>query len=111
MTLVWLLRNLPVLAVMLGGTFLVLWGGRLIHERTRLSAELGQVQRQLSTALIELDRVEEAARIHRAHLARAEEAARRWSLIANDLQRMEGQDAPLSPLLGHIAERLYQTRP
>lgn len=111
MTLVWLLRNLPVLAVALGGAVLVLWGGRLMQERTRLSAELGQLQRQLSTALIELDRAQEAARIHRAHLARAEDAARRWSGIANELQRMEGQDAPLSPLLGHTAERLYQTRP
>ena len=111
MTLVRLLRNLPVLAAALGVAVLVIGGLRLFNDRTRLSVQLGQVQRQLTTALLELDRAEEAARIHRAHLARAEDAARRWSVIANDLQQMEGQNAPLSPLLGHIAERLYQARP
>ncbi|MEP4038902.1 MULTISPECIES: hypothetical protein [unclassified Pseudophaeobacter] len=111
MSLVWLLRNLPMLAVGLACSLLVFGGMKLLGDRGQLAAKLEQAQRQLTAALVELERAEEAARVHRAHLARAAEEERRWILITNDLQQMEGQDAPLSPLLGHTAERLYPHSP
>lgn len=109
MTYLKLLRSLPGLAGGLGVVLPVIWGMRLVHDRSRLGAELQQVQGQLARALTALEQAEEAARLHRAHLARAAEEARRWTEVENDLQQMEGQDAPLSPLLGHTAERLYQS--
>jgi HK97 family phage major capsid protein len=50
------------------------------------------------------------ARVHRAHLARAADQARQFDAIRNDLQTMEGRDAPLSPLLRATAERLFNSR-
>jgi len=111
MSLVWLLRNLPMLAIGLACSLLLIGGMKLLGDRVQLSAELEQVQRQLIAALKELERAEETARVHRAYLARAAEEKRRWFLITNDLQQMEGQNALLSPLLGHTAERLYPLIP
>ncbi|MEC8195941.1 MAG: hypothetical protein VX228_06405, partial [Pseudomonadota bacterium] len=54
-----------------------------------------------------LKQAETAAAVHRAYLARAEVDAERWRAVQNDLQSMEGRDAPLSPLLRATAERLF----
>ncbi|MCD9147661.1 hypothetical protein [Pseudophaeobacter flagellatus] len=111
MTLVWGLRKLPVLA---GGLTLVvaLWALLdLIDERRRMAADLAQTQTRLRAARAELARAAAAARIHRAHLDRAADEARRWSEIINDFEKMEGRDAPLSPLLGRTAEQLFQRSP
>lgn len=54
-----------------------------------------------------LERAEEAAAVHRAHLARAADQERQVQEIRNELQQMEGRDAPLSPLLRATAERLW----
>jgi|GEM_PF-4239166 len=111
MSLIWMLRNLPVLAAGVCLAGLVLTGVRLAHEKKRLIVELSQLQGQLSMAQGELERAQETARVHRAHLSRAAQERRHWSLIINDVQLQEGQDAPLSPLLSFTAERLYPTSP
>ncbi len=106
-----LLRHSPLLMAGLGLTVVVYWGMRLVEDRARLGVELKQAQEQLAGVQIALEQVEEAARLHRAHLARIEREARHWAEVQNELQQMEGQNAPLSPLLGHTAERLYQIPP
>ncbi|WP_281955586.1 hypothetical protein [Pseudophaeobacter arcticus] len=102
-----MLRHLPGLALVavLAG---VVWTiGAAFQDRTRLRAELAATQADLATAQAILEQAAETARIHRAHLDRAADEARQWSALTNDLQNMEGRDAPLSPLLAATAGRLF----
>ncbi|MBY6138514.1 hypothetical protein KUV26_03620 [Leisingera daeponensis] len=85
----------------------VWWLVQLTADRETLRAELAAVHDDLGRANANLARANEAARVHRAHLARAAEQAWRWDALARDLQSMEGRDAPLSPFLRAAAERLY----
>jgi hypothetical protein len=101
----WVLRNLPGLALagVLAG---VVWFvGDAVNDRTWLRGELAAVQSDLAAAQATL---EQAAEIHRAHLSRAADEARAWDALSNDLQQMEGRNAPLSPLLSATADRLFR---
>ena len=103
------LRNLPGIALVavLAG---VVWTiGAAFQDRTRLRAELAATQVDLATAQATLQQAAETARIHRAHLDRAADEARAWVALSDDLQNMEGRDAPLSPLLSATADRLFST--
>ena len=104
-------RALPglTLAVALAGAGW--WLIDVLSDRARLRAELVQTQAHLTQAQAALERAADVARIHRAHLSRAATETRRWSDLFNELQLMEGRDAPLSPLLGSTAERLFGTAP
>lgn len=102
------LRNLPALALLLTLGGALLWVADAVRDRTRLQGELAASEARLSAAEAELARQAETARIHRAHLARAADEARRWSALSNDLLQMEGRDAPLSPLLSATADRLFR---
>ncbi|MFC4217183.1 hypothetical protein ACFP4H_11845 [Pseudophaeobacter arcticus] len=105
----WVLRNLPGLALVsvLAG---VVWTvADAFQDRTHLRAELAATQADLATAQASLQQAAETARIHRAHLDRAADEARAWVALSNDLQQMEGRDAPLSPLLAATAGRLFST--
>ena len=105
----WVLRNLPGIALvtMLAG---VVWFiGDAFNDRTRLRGELAAVQSDLATAQASLQQAAETARIHRAHLDRAADEARAWVALSDELQNMEGHDAPLSPLLAATAGRLFST--
>ena len=104
----WVLRNLPGLALV-GGLAGVVWLiGDAFNDRTLLRSELAALRSDLAAAQATLEQAAETARIHRAHLGRAAEAARSWVALSNDLQQMEGRDAPLSPLLVATAERLFR---
>lgn len=87
------------------------WLVDLLSDRTRLRSELLQSQTRLTQAHAALERAADVARIHRAHLSRAANETRRWSDLFHELQLMEGRDAPLSPLLGATAERLFTAAP
>jgi len=103
----WVLRNLPGLAlvgVLAGVAWFV---GDAVNDRTRLRGELAAVRSDLAAAQATLEQAAETASIHRAHLERAANEARGWVALSNDLQQMEGRDAPLSPLLAATAERLF----
>ncbi|GAA6198681.1 hypothetical protein NBRC116598_41260 [Pseudophaeobacter arcticus] len=105
----WVLRNLPGIALvtMLAG---VVWFiGDAFNDRTRLRGELAAVQSDLATTQASLQQAAETARIHRAHLDRAADEARAWVALSDELQNMEGRDAPLSPLLAATAGRLFST--
>lgn len=108
------LRSLPALALLtvLGGA--TWWVTDAFRDRTRLQGELAdsqddlrETEARLGAAEAELARQAETARIHRAHLDRAADEAREWQALSNDLQQMEGRDAPLSPLLAATADRLW----
>jgi type II secretory pathway component PulJ len=61
----------------------------------------------LALANARLQQVQQAEAVHRAHIARMEAEAARWSELENDLQAMEGRDAPLSDPLAAAARRLW----
>ena len=104
----WVLRNLPGLALVAGLAGVVWFIGDAFNDRSRLRAELAAARSDLATARATLEQAAETARIHRAHLTRAADEARGWVAISNDLQSMEGRHAPLSPLLAATADRLFR---
>ncbi|GAA6196711.1 hypothetical protein NBRC116598_21550 [Pseudophaeobacter arcticus] len=102
-----LLRHLPGIALVAVLAGVVWFIGDAFNDRTRLRGELAAVQSDLAAAQATLEQAAETARIHRDHLSRAAKEARAWVALSNDLQQMEGRDAPLSSLLGATAQRLY----
>ncbi|WIY25107.1 hypothetical protein [Parasedimentitalea psychrophila] len=101
------LRNLPALGLALVLLVAVAWLVNLVQDRTQLQADLVAVKIEVATARVAQQQALDVARFHRAHLARAADQARQFDAIRNDLQEMEGRDAPLSPLLRATAERLW----
>ncbi len=85
----------------------VWWLVDIVGDRRELQSELRSTRADLAGARAALASAEEAARVHRAYLDRAEREREQWEALARDLQDMEGRDAPLSPLLGATAERLF----
>lgn len=77
------------------------------QRNAALRVDNRDLQVSLASATAALDQAKTSAQVHRAYLDRQEAEARRWQQLANDLQSMEGRDAPLSPLLSATAERLY----
>ncbi|MEQ3671054.1 hypothetical protein [Pseudophaeobacter sp.] len=104
----WVLRNLPGLALVAMLAGVVWFVGDAFNDRARLRGELAAVQSDLAAAQATLEQAAETARIHRDHLSRAAKEARAWVALSNDLQQMEGRDAPLSPLLSATADRLFR---
>ena len=101
-------RNLPALGLALVLAGAVTWLVTLVQDRTQLQGDLAAAKIEIATAVVARKQAEETARVHRAHLARAADQARRFDTIRNELQSMEGRDAPLSPLLRATAERLWR---
>ena len=104
---VWVLRNLPALALAAALAGSVWWLIDVVRDRTQLRADLVAAEKSLAGARADLQRAAETAQIHRAHLDRAADEARHWAALSNELELMGGRDAPLSALLGVAAERMY----
>ena len=77
------------------------------REHASTAAELAQERRARIAVQRALEHAEEVVAVHRAHLSRAADERRKIQKILNDLQQMEGRNAPLSPLQRATAERLY----
>ena len=77
------------------------------REHASTAAELAQERRARLAVQITLDQAQEAVAVHRAHLSRVAEERLEIQTILNDLQQVEGRNAPLSPVLRATAERLY----
>jgi hypothetical protein len=75
-------------------------------QRDAARAEAADWRARHAVAAARLEQVEDAARIHREHIERAEREAARWRQIAEDLQILEGADAPLSPYLRAVLDRV-----
>lgn len=75
-------------------------------QRDRARAEAAEWRARHAVAEARLAQVEEAARVHRAHLERMEREAAKWRQIAEELQSLEGADAPLSPYLRAVLDRV-----
>lgn len=101
------IRLVPYLAI--GGALLalVVWGFAVLRERDQLRSDLEAKDRELTGARQVIEQAQEARRVHILHLEQAEAEAARWATIANELQGMEGRDAPLSDLLRSTAERVW----
>lgn len=86
---------------------LVAWA--LFERQGRVSAvaDADHLRTELSASKAALAQAAEAAAVHRAYLAKAQDEARKWADIENEFRDMEGRDAPLSPLLRAAAERLW----
>jgi len=102
------LRNLPAIALALALAAAITWLVNLVQDRTHLRGELAAARIEIATAQVAQEQAEEASRVHRAHLARAADQVRQFDVIRNDLQIMEGRNAPLSPLLRATADRLWR---
>ncbi|NDW00050.1 hypothetical protein [Salipiger sp. PrR002] len=83
------------------------WFARQVKARADLEAELRVSRAELVGARTALSQAQEAARVHRVYLERAERDRERWTALEHELQTMEGRDAPLSDLLRATAGRLY----
>jgi len=92
----------PVLAgaLLLGSV----WLATVQRDAARAERDEWKAKHAIVTA--RLDQVEESDRVHRGHLARVEAEAARWRQIAEDLEAMEGADAPLSPYLRSVLDRV-----
>ena len=102
-----MLRNLPAAGLALVLAAAVTWLINLVQDRTQLQGDLAAAKIKVVTAQVAEQQALESARVHRAHLARAADQARQFDIIRNELQEMEGRNAPLSPLLRATAERLW----
>lgn len=96
--------SLAALALIVG----IIFSAGREHALTR--SELVNERLRRNAAETALERAAVAAAVHRAHIARMQQERRRFQHIRNELQQMEGRDAPLSPLLCATAERLYGSR-
>ena len=56
-----------------------------------------------------IERMEEAARIHRIYLKQAREKAEQFQEVRNRIGELDGGDKPLSPYLSGVARELYKT--
>jgi hypothetical protein len=102
-----LLRRAPAWvwpALAAGALVAALWA--VMGQRDAARAEAAEWQRRHAVAVAQLEQVEEAARVHRAHLDRVEAEAARWRAVAEELQSLEGADAPLSPYLRAVLDRV-----
>jgi hypothetical protein len=73
----------------------------------RADAAAAALRAELATTAAALAQVEEAARVHRAHLKRLDQLTADSAATRNDLITMEGADAPLSPYLRAASGRLW----
>lgn len=101
------IRYLPSLLAATALVAGIWWIVGLVRDRAELAGALEVARIEIATQSAALAQAQEAARVHRAYLARLEADRARWSAIDADLQSMEGRDAPLSDLLRAAAGRLY----
>ena len=106
----WILRHQPKMALIGALAGAVWFVTDAVRDRSQLRADLATMQQDLTTARAQLQQAAEIAQVHRAHLDRAANEARHWRVLSNDLERMEGRNAPLSPLLAATADRLFRAR-
>ena len=72
-----------------------------------LSGQLSSLRIELVAAKAEVDQARQAVQVQREHLKRLETERVKWDAIENELESMEGRDAPLSPFLRSTADRLW----
>jgi len=75
-------------------------------QRDAARADAAEWKGKHAVAMARIAQVQEAGRVHRGHLERVEAEAARWRAVAEELQSLEGVDAPLSPYLRSILDRV-----
>ena len=83
------------------------WGLWQRASLANAAAQVASLQTDLAAAQAAREWAKEATAVHRAHLDRMMRQRAAYEAAGRDLQMMEGQDAPLSDLLGTAAGRLW----
>lgn len=94
-------------AIVFGVIALIVLGE--IKDARKTATELATTKADLKDATAALRAAEVAKAVYRAHLDREAKRNQEIDEFLQDLQSMEGRDAPLSPLLRATADRLYST--
>jgi hypothetical protein len=92
-----------VVIIGLGG---VAW--RASSQRDAAIADVRRLRVELATATAAIDAAKVAAEVHRVYADRLAREAREMAKLLSELETMDGQDAPLSPLLDDVGRRLWQ---
>lgn len=100
-------RLLPTALALTGVLGAVWWVVALHGDREALRDQVRDLRVEVASKDAALRQAEEAARVHRAYVARAEEERARWAEIERQLMTMEDGDAPLSDFLGDAAGRVF----
>lgn len=90
---------------------LALCAALALWQRAQLAtagAEIDRLGRELAVAAAIQAQQAEAAAVHRAHIKRLTAEAADWAAFTNELQSMEGRNAPLSDHLRAASGRLWQ---
>jgi putative copper export protein len=93
------IRVYAAVSLLVGVLALGLWAQA---QRTRAVA----AEAALAGARAQLAQVQEAAAVHRAHLARMERERAAQAVLADEFDQLEGGDAPLSDYLRAVDGRL-----
>lgn len=94
-----MIRTYATLCLLLATLTLGLWAQ---HQRTRAIA----AEAALVGARAQLAQVQEAAAVHRGHIARMERERAAQAVLADEFDQLEGGDAPLSDYLRAVDGRL-----
>jgi len=95
---------IAALVVSLAGVTALWW---VTGQRDEARAEAARLQRELASALVAIDVAKNAAAVHRVYVDRLTRDNREMSQLLDELQRLDGQNAPLSPLLDTTVDRLW----
>lgn len=98
-------KYLVVAMIILLAISLWLWQNNKIQK---LNAELNETRIELNQNRAQLQQVEEANAVHRAYIKKLTEERQVSTKLLNDLRSLEGQDAPLSPLLKSTSDVLWK---
>jgi nitrate/nitrite-specific signal transduction histidine kinase len=83
------------------------WGLWQRGQAIAARGEARMLQTDLAAERAARAQSDQAAAVLRAHFARIAAEDAQWRDLDADLRKMEGRDAPLSPLLRSAAERLW----
>ncbi len=83
------------------------WVLDLHGDREALRSQVRDLRVELASKDAALRKAEESARVHRAHVERAEAERARWAEIERQLMTMEDGDAPLSDFLDDAVGRVF----
>jgi hypothetical protein len=96
---------IPATLTALLGLASALWW--MTGQRDAALDDAARLKTELATATLFIENARAAAIVHRAHIDRLAREAAETTALLNDLETLEGQDAPLSPLLDATADRLW----
>ena len=102
-----MMRWAPSLAVLAALAAFLWWLVALQADRAALREEVASLEQKVALRDARLASAAEAARVQHEYRVRTEQERAEWSEIERDLRALEGRDAPLSPFLRSVSDRLF----